>query len=418
MGLNVQAGVPAFAVFLQGLLSFFSPCVLPLVPLYLGYLAGGAKSVDEQGVIRYKRSRVMINTLFFVLGISFTFFLLGLGFTTLGRFFSGNQTLLARISGILIILFGLLQLGFFDFKWTGQVVRLPFRLDKLTMNPLVALVLGFTFSFAWTPCVGPMLTSVLLMASSAKTAGLGFLLIGLYTLGFVMPFMAVGLFTGALLDFFKKHQNAVKYTAKIGGVLMILIGVMTFTGWMNNFTGYLSRFIPNAEPAASVVSEEIPEAPPESAPEDEDVGLLAPDFSLLDQFGDEHTLSQYKGKVIFLNFWATWCPPCRGEMPDIQALYEGHGENEGDVIVLGVVGPGMGQEGSVEYISTFLEDGGYTYPTVMDLEGELFAQYGISAFPTTFMISPNGEVFGYVPGAVTREIMDDIVRQTLEAADK
>lgn len=423
MGLNVQAGIPALAVLLQGLLSFFSPCVLPLVPLYLGYLAGGAKSIDEQGVVRYKRSRVMINTLFFVIGISFAFFLLGLGFTTLGRFFSGNQVLFARISGVLIILFGLLQLGFFEFKWTGRTVRMPFRLDKLTMNPLIALVLGFTFSFAWTPCVGPMLTSVLLMASSAKTAGLGFLLISLYTLGFVLPFMAVGLFTGALLDFFKKHQNAVKHTAKIGGVLMILIGVMTFTGWMNNITGYLSRFIPDAAPPPPVASEEVAEpseaqaSPPDPATEAEDAGIMAPDFTLADQFGNEHTLSDYQGKVIFLNFWATWCPPCRGEMPDIQALYEDNGANEGNVVVLGVVGPGMGQEGSVEHITTFLENGGYTYPTVMDLEGDLLAQYGISAFPTTFMITPNGEVFGYVPGGMTREIMDDIVRQTLDAAD-
>ncbi|MDL2253933.1 redoxin domain-containing protein [Ruminococcaceae bacterium OttesenSCG-928-I18] len=432
MNLNVSAGVPAVAVFLQGLLSFFSPCVLPLVPLYLGYLAGGAKTVDEQGVVHYKRSRVMLNTLFFVLGISFAFFLLGLGFTTLGRFFSGNQVLFARISGILIIMFGLLQLGFFDFKWTGKVVRLPFKLDRLTMNPMVALVLGFTFSFAWTPCVGPMLTSVLLMASSAKTAGLGFVLIALYTLGFVLPFLAVGLFTGALLDFFKKYQKAVKYTAKIGGVLMILIGIMTFTGWMNNITGYLSQFIPGAESTSvsssavesgsnsdQVVSiaEDKPQESSSASSANEEQAVLAPDFTLVDQYGVEHTLSEYKGKVIFLNFWATWCPPCRGEMPDIQALYEDHGNNEGDVVILGVVGPGMGQEGSVEHITSFLEDGGYTYPTVMDLDGSIFAQYGISAFPTTFMISPNGEVFGYVPGAMTRAIMDDIIQQTLDAAE-
>ncbi|MDL2215544.1 redoxin domain-containing protein [Ruminococcaceae bacterium OttesenSCG-928-N02] len=423
MGLNVQAGVPAIAVFLQGLLSFFSPCVLPLVPLYLGYLSGGAKSVDEQGTITYKRSRVMVNTLFFVFGISFAFFLLGLGFTTLGRFFSSNQVFFARISGILIILFGLLQLGFFDFKWTGRVIRLPLQLDKLTVNPLLALAMGFTFSFAWTPCVGPMLSSVLLMASSAKTAGVGFLLISLYTLGFVLPFMAVGLFTGTLLAFFKKHQNAVQYTAKIGGVLMVLMGVMTFTGWMNNITGYLSQFIPDA-PSTSAPASEAGEGQQASShptqtdtTNDGSTGVLAPGFTLMDQFGVEHTLSQYQGKVIFLNFWATWCPPCRAEMPDIQALYEDHAENEGDVIVLGVAGPGRGQEGSVEDISAFLQGGGYTYPTVMDLDGSLFAQYGISAFPTTFMILPNGEVFGYVPGGMTRDIMDDIVQQTLEAAE-
>lgn len=427
MNLSIQASVPALTVFLQGLLSFFSPCVLPLVPLYLGYLAGGAKTTDELGTVHYKRGRVMVNTLFFILGISFAFFLLGLGFTALGRFFTGRQTLFAQISGVLIILFGLLQLGFFDFKWTGRTVRLPFRLDKLVMNPLIALVLGFTFSFAWTPCVGPMLTSVLLMASSANTAGLGFMLILLYTLGFVLPFMAVGLFTGALLDFFKKHQNVVKHTAKVGGVLMILIGVMTFTGWMNDVTGYLSRYITVTEPVAAASSAEpasdekpIEPATPAPVPEatDEVSELLAPDFTLPDQFGINHTLGQYKGKVIFLNFWATWCPPCRSEMPDIQALYEEHGENEGEVVVLGVAGPGMGQEGSAEQIADFLQKGGYTYPTVMDNDGDLFGQYGISAFPTTFMISPNGEVFGYVPGALTREIMDDIVRQTLDAAEK
>ncbi len=109
------------------------------------------------------------------------------------------------------------------------------------MNPLVALILGFTFSFAWTPCVGPTLASVLLMATSAQAAQ-GFVLIGVYTLGFVLPFLAVGLFTSTLLELFHKHKNVVKYTVKIGGVLMVFMGVMMFTGWMNHLTNYLSSF--------------------------------------------------------------------------------------------------------------------------------------------------------------------------------
>ena len=100
-------------------------------------------------------------------------------------------------------------------SYTHLEHRLPFRLDRLAMNPLVALVLGFTFSFAWTPCVGPALASVLLMASSANSAATGFALIGVYTLGFVIPFLAVGLFTSTLLDFFKKHQKVVKYLSLI-----------------------------------------------------------------------------------------------------------------------------------------------------------------------------------------------------------
>ena len=92
------------------------------------------------------------------------------------------------------------------------------------MSPITALIMGFTFSFAWTPCVGPALTSVLLMAASASTKLWGFLLIGVYTIGFVLPFLAVGLFTTKLLEFFKAHVKVVRYTAKIGGVLMIFMG--------------------------------------------------------------------------------------------------------------------------------------------------------------------------------------------------
>ena len=241
MNLQLETGVPVLTVFVQGLLSFFSPCVLPLVPLYVGYLAGGARTVDEKGNIRYPRGKVLINTLFFVVGVSFAFFVLGLGFTAAGRFFSGNQTLFARISGIIMILFGVYQFGFFG-KATALETehRLPFRLDKWAMNPLVALVLGFTFSFAWTTCVGPTLGSVLLMASSSGSAARGFLLIGVYTVGFVVPFLAVGLFTGTVLDFFKRHQKVVRYTVKVGAALLVLMGVMTLTGFMNGITSYLS----------------------------------------------------------------------------------------------------------------------------------------------------------------------------------
>ena len=206
MGFSIETSVSAVTVFLQGALSFFSPCVLPLVPLYVSYLAGGAAVVGEDGVRRYPRGKIFLNTLFFVAGISFAFFLLGLGLTALGAFFHDYQVWFARISGVIILLFGLYQLGLGKRAMLlEQERRLPFRLDKLAMNPAVALVMGFTFSFAWTPCVGPTLSSVLLMASSGSSAAAGFLLISVYTLGFVLPFLAVGLFTGAVLDFFKAH---------------------------------------------------------------------------------------------------------------------------------------------------------------------------------------------------------------------
>ena len=419
MGFSIETSVSAATVFLQGALSFFSPCVLPLVPLYVSYLAGGAAVVGEDGVRRYPRGKIFLNTLFFVAGISFAFFLLGLGLTALGAFFHDYQVWFARISGVIILLFGLYQLGLGKRAMLlEQERRLPFRLDKLAMNPAVALVMGFTFSFAWTPCVGPTLSSVLLMASSAESSAAGFLLIGVYTLGFVLPFLAVGLFTGAVLDFFKAHQSVVRYTVKIGAVLLIVMGILTLTGATNGLS---------ADLAAGTTTQEEPAAPQDgtaSGGAQEDAGgaqeesgeipvIPAPDFTLTDQYGETHTLSDYQGQTVFLNFWATWCGPCKMEMPDIQALYEAWDENAGDLVVLGVAGPNIGQEGSAEDIAAFLEENGYTYPVVMDDTGMLFYQYGISAYPTTFMIDPEGNVFGYVQGAVSREIMDDIVEQTM-----
>ena len=406
MGFSIETSVSAVTVFLQGALSFFSPCVLPLVPLYVSYLAGGAAVVGEDGVRRYPRGKIFLNTLFFVAGISFAFFLLGLGLTALGAFFHDYQVWFARISGVIILLFGLYQLGLGKRAMLlEQERRLPFRLNKLAMNPAVALVMGFTFSFAWTPCVGPTLSSVLLMASSAESSAAGFLLIGVYTLGFVLPFLAVGLFTGAVLDFFKAHQSVVRYTVKIGAVLLIVMGILTLTGATNGLSADLaavSGTTTQQEDAGGAQGEsgEIPVIP-------------APDFTLTDQYGETHTLSDYQGQTVFLNFWATWCGPCKMEMPDIQALYEEWDENAGDLVVLGVAGPGIGREGSAEDIAAFLEENGYTYPVVMDDTGTLFYQYGISAYPTTFMIDPEGNVFGYVQGAVSREIMDDIVEQTM-----
>lgn len=426
MGFSVESSVSALAIFLQGLLSFFSPCVLPLLPIYISYLSGGGRTVDAEGNTHYKRSKVLLNTTFFVLGISFAFFLLGFGFTAAGQFFRENRLLLGRIGGVLVILFGFYQLGVFgSVKFLNKEARLPFRLDKLAMNPLTALVLGFTFSFAWTPCVGPTLASVLLMATSAAAAE-GFLLIAVYTLGFVLPFLVVGLFTSSLLELFRKYQGVVKYTVKISGVLMVFMGVMMFTGWMNTFTSYLSGF--GAADTSSAVSSSVETASSSAVSEDGAAGsssqaessdeenstVPAPDFTLTDQHGASHTLSDYKGKTIFLNFWGTWCPPCRAEMPEIQELYEEYGENTGDVIILGVALPNVGKEGSEEEISTFLSENGYTYPTVMDEGGALSANYYISAFPTTFMIDKDGNVFGYATGQLTKEIMKDIIQQTID----
>lgn len=437
MGFSLDVSVPVLTVFFQGLLSFFSPCVLPLIPLYIGYLSGGTKTVGEDGKVYYSRKKVMVNTLFFVIGISFTFFVLGLGVSALGAAFKGSQTLFARIGGILIIVFGLYQLGFFGkSRVLSSEHRLPFKLDRLAMSPWTALIMGFTFSFAWTPCVGPALSSVLLMAASANTKVLGFVLIGVYTLGFILPFLAVGVFSTTLLDLFKKHSNVVKYTVKAGGVLMILMGIMMFTGKMNAITGYLSEVQtsqeqnkPEEENSKEQTSPKENGQAEEQANEDEEQSVQdgetkqednttltdAIDFELKDQFGTVHKLSDYRGKTIFMNFWATWCPPCRAEMPEIQKLHEAYQSEENpEVVILGVAAPGYGSEQDEEGIKKFMEENGYTYPVLMDEGGSLFEQYSIYSYPTTFMITKEGKVFGYVSGQLTEDMMKSIIAQTIE----
>ena len=382
-------------VFLEGILSFFSPCVLPLVPLYVGYLSGGTLKTNDDGSIDYDKKKVIVNTLFFVLGIGMAFFLLGLGISAVGRFFSGNQILFARIGGIIVVLFGFYQLGFLgESRLLNNQYRLPVQFEKMSMSPITALIMGFVISFAWSPCIGPVLSSVLIMAASSTSSMSGFLLIGIYTLGYAIPFILVGFFTTSLLSFFKKHRNILRYSVKVGGVLLILMGILMFTGKMNSVTNYLSS---------------------ESVEEETNETMAAPGFSLIDQYGETHTLSDYKGKIVFLNFWATWCPPCKAELPYIQELYEEYQAMEDpDVVFLGVTFPSYGNEQDVAGITAFLEENGYTFPVLMDTEASLLQPYYISAFPTTFIIDTDGNVLGYVPGGMTKDIMESVIAQARE----
>lgn len=427
MGFTIETGISAITVFVQGLLSFFSPCVLPLVPLYLGYLAGGLNmGTGGEKPGRKERMRLFFRVLCFTIGVSGAFFVLGLGASAAGSFLNENRMLFARIGGVIVILFGLYQLGVFgSSRMLGSEHRLPLKLGKMTMSPVTAFIMGFAFSFAWTPCVGPALTSVLLMAGSAESGAKGFLLIGVYTLGFILPFLAAGIFTAGLLAWFKKHMKAVRYTVKVGGVLMILMGLLMFTGKMNDITGYLSSVSQSQVGTDAGSSTEDDADEPEEGNEDADSAqdeensdqtTRAYEFELTDQFGNTHKLEDYKGKVIFLNFWATWCGPCRNEMPEIQKLYEEYAAqgDSAEVAIIGVAGPGMGGEGSKEEITAFMEENGYTYPVLMDETGEMFSYYGISAFPTTFMIDREGNVYGYVSGQLTEDIMRSIIDQTLE----
>lgn len=239
-GISIANNVSLALVFLEGFLSFFSPCVLPLIPVYISYLAGNGKKVGSNGTIIYERKIVLLNTLFFVLGISSVFFLLGLSFSALGTFFNQNKVLFSRIGGIIIIVMGLIQLDVIKLNFLKMEKRFHLDLTNIKMNPITAYVMGFTFSFAWTPCVGPALSSVLILASNANNIFSGNALVLIYTLGFIIPFIILGIFTTEALNFFKEKRSIVKYTIKAGGIILIIIGIMTFTGAFTSISRYLA----------------------------------------------------------------------------------------------------------------------------------------------------------------------------------
>lgn len=440
--LNIStSGINFFIVFLEGVLSFFSPCVIPLIPIYISYLAGNAKITAEDGTVTYIRKKVFFHTLLFILGISSAFFILGMSVNALSVFFKSNQLIFVKLGGILIVFLGLIQTGLLNLSFLQKEHRFHINLGQRKMNPVMAYLMGFTFSFAWTPCIGPVLTSVLILSAGSNSKLTGNLLVLIYTAGFVIPFLLLGLFTTQALSFLKRHQKALKYTVKAGGILLIIIGIMTFTGWMNGISRYLNRFTPSLQSNTPTVTPNITDDNDETVPiddnnssdnsnntldDDTDASTAqkekypAYDFTLTDQYGNKHTLSDYKGKVVFLNFWATWCPPCKKELPDIEALYKEYGENASDVIFLGVTNPASDEypnntDITKDKIIDFLNENECTFPVLFDESGDILSKYYISAFPTTFLIDTDGNIYGYAPGMLSKDMMISVIKQTQES---
>ncbi len=148
------------------------------------------------------------------------------------------------------------------------------------------------------------------------------------------------------------------------------------------------------------------------------------DFELIDQMGKTHKLSDYRGKIVYLTFWATWCGPCKQELPDLESLYKDRGMNAGEVVVLGVVLPSKvkaaveseePQELTVDEIKAFLSENNVTFPVLMDESGKTFLDYAITGLPTTFLIDREGFFIGYIPASIERSLMDHFVDEALQA---
>ena len=378
--------VQIFAMFLEGIISFFSPCVIPLIPLYMGYLATNAKEIDENGNVTYKKKIVLIYTLFFILGISMSFFILGLSFTGLGLFFKDNRKIFLEIGGIIIVILGLFQLGIIKVDFLNKEKKLKINFNPNKMSKKTAFLMGFLFSFAWTPCVGPALSSTLIMASTASTALIGNLFVLVYAIGFLLPFIILGLFTTKVLNIIKRKQNILNYIVKIGAIIIIVMGCYV------SYTGFTMESIKEEEPVKSTGK----------------VELATPiNFTLKDQEGNTHTLDDYIGKTIVLHFYAIDCFSCLDELPHIEKIYNDYNQNKDDVIILGIANTSRNPK---DDIIKFLNKNNYTFTSLM-AKNKLFDKYYITTYPNTYIINSNGNIAFTSFGSMTYEDLKEEIEK-------
>jgi cytochrome c-type biogenesis protein len=228
----------AFA-FGAGLLSFLSPCVLPLVPSYVTFITG--LSLED---VQHARRATLVHALLFVLGFSLIFLALGASATLIGRVLLAYRNWISRIGGVLIIVFGLYMLGVFNIGAFSRERRV--HLANKPMGYLGTVLVGIAFGAGWTPCIGPILGAILTYASTEAEVGRGMQLLGAYSAGLAVPFLLSAVLVERFLAFFGRIKRQLVWVSRIAGVLMIAVGLLLVTDYFTILATYLQALTPEA----------------------------------------------------------------------------------------------------------------------------------------------------------------------------
>lgn len=239
MSVTQSIGMPA--AFAAGILSFLSPCVLPLVPAYLSYISG--VSVEELMAPRHSHAvrRTGAKALFFVLGFSAVFVALGATATSIGQALSTRTHILMQLAGVIIFIFGLHMLGVLKVNAIYNEKRIHIRLDDVGFAG--AVLIGAMFGLGWTPCIGPALMSILTLAADSSTVGRGMLLLAVYSLGLGIPFIVAGFGAGAALSALARVKRHFRKIELASGMLMMAVGVLIFTGNLQRLSTLVNDLI-------------------------------------------------------------------------------------------------------------------------------------------------------------------------------
>jgi cytochrome c-type biogenesis protein len=218
-----------------GLLSFLSPCVLPLVPGYLSYLSGA--TVDQTEEAQSKRLATFLHSLFFVLGFAAIFVALGATASFIGQLLNQHILTLQRIGAIIIIIFGLHTIGIIKIPFLYREVRAEMKARR-ELGYLSSFIIGLVFAAGWTPCVGTVLSAIFFLAADTQTAGQGMVMLAAYSMGLGMPFLLVGGAFETISPWLRKLNRHLRVVSVISGIFLIAVGVAIWTGWLT----YLARF--------------------------------------------------------------------------------------------------------------------------------------------------------------------------------
>jgi len=232
--------VSLISAFVAGIASFISPCVLPLVPGYISFISGVSLDKLRKDQTARTRRNVMMTSLIFIAGFSTVFILLGASATYAGRFLLQNKILFNRIAGVLIIIFGLHVAGLFQIKFLNYEKRL--NLSQKPVGVISSFLVGLAFAAGWTPCIGPILAAILLVASNQQTSTQGVLLLACYSLGLGIPFFLTAVALNSFFNVFswiKRHYRQIEYAS---GGLLVILGIMVFTNQFTRLAGYFNYY--------------------------------------------------------------------------------------------------------------------------------------------------------------------------------
>jgi len=224
--------------FLAGLISFLSPCVLPLIPGYISYISG--TSLDK--IKEKKTNLIVFKTIFFTLGFSFVFIALGSSASFIGKFFLINSDILRIIAGVIIIFFSLQIIGIINFNFMNRDIR--FFTEKYSDNLTFPFVVGAAFGFGWTPCIGPILGSIIALAALEENVGKGILLLSFYSLGLAIPFIISGVLINKFLLFSNNFKKYMSIILKVGGAILLLTGIAILTNQLQVLGFFILEYFP------------------------------------------------------------------------------------------------------------------------------------------------------------------------------